>query len=102
MPNNDCVIIVDLDDMFREGLRRILATDFHVVWCGGALPDVLTINTNPCEAPLVLIGGAAGEAIIHVAEVQRFDPNARIMVVMKQAWQQQDTIEFYRRGVLAV
>ena len=54
-------MIVDHQEMYREGLRRLLfESGFHALWCHDDLPDDLTATFCHQPPELLLIGSQPG------------------------------------------
>jgi two-component system nitrate/nitrite response regulator NarL len=90
------VVVVDGNDLFREGLRRILSdARFRVVRDGANLEEVLQRSPDHASPQLLLLS-ADSDCLVTAAKIHRFKlarPDARVVVLS-------DECDF--DGVLAV
>ena len=102
MTDTSYVMIINPAELSREGLRRIVATEFNVAWASDAPAPGPLPGADPAICPLVIICAEPALARQHVTDVRRHHPDARIALLTEGAWQSHDVMAFYRSGVLAV
>ena len=95
-------MIIDSDELSREGLRRIVASHFQVVWCSDEPASSLVPGCADHASPLVLISTDGAEANAQIAKVRDHYPSARIALLMEQVWQEHDARAFRRCGAHSV
>ena len=87
MTRSTRTLVVDQNDLFREGLRRILAdTAFRVAKDGASLEQVLSDLSDKIPPQLLLLS-ASPDYVATAYEVQRFKtgyPDARVVVLSEQ------------------
>ena len=77
------VFIIEPVALFREGLRRILSeARFQAVWCSDRSPLGPIPSLNDKVSPLVIVGHEVDEALITIAEVQRYYPTSLVVLLV--------------------
>jgi two-component system nitrate/nitrite response regulator NarL len=95
-------LIIDPVMLFREGLRCILHNaGFQPVWCSDVPPLAPVPELSGQASPLLIVGTEVEEAMIQVAEVRRFYPMCRL-VLMLQDISKERVIAAIRCGVRTV
>src|ERR1700712_4144734 len=96
------LIIIDPNELFREGLRRILNdADFHSVWCSDLPPLGPIALLSDQITPLVIIGAEIEEAALQIIEIKRRFPTARPILLLDMVSEQR-LVAAFRLGAATV